>query len=153
MPPSGAAGANSLGSGALIIDPTGKVIAQFPNITGVDQVWYDPTTNKWFLAAGNNPAGDGGPELAIIDAATDMITQIIKTTPGDHSVSVDPLTGEIFVPFAANAANTVCPKGCIAVFSETTSAVPEPSTWAMMLLGFLGLAFAFRTKRRVMGVA
>jgi hypothetical protein len=28
------------------------------------------------------------------------------------------------------------------------SAVPEPSTWAMMLLGFAGLGFAFRQSRR-----
>ena len=28
------------------------------------------------------------------------------------------------------------------VFSTTTSAIPEPSTWAMMLLGFAGLAYA-----------
>jgi hypothetical protein len=146
-------------AGAMIIDPTGvgpaKVIATFPNVNGIDQVWYDPTTNKWFLAAGNNGLLGAGnkPELVIIDAATDMITQIIPTTPGDHSVSVDPLTGEIFLPTAANAANTFCTNGCVAVFAETASAVPEPSTWAMMLLGFLGLAFAFRTKRRVMGVA
>jgi hypothetical protein len=33
------------------------------------------------------------------------------------------------------------------------SAVPEPATWAMMLLGFIGLAFAFRMKRRVVGMA
>jgi hypothetical protein len=29
-----------------------------------------------------------------------------------------------------------------------TAAVPEPSTWAMMLLGFAGLGFAFRQSRR-----
>jgi PEP-CTERM motif len=28
------------------------------------------------------------------------------------------------------------------------SGVPEPSTWAMMLLGFAGLGFAFRQSRR-----
>jgi hypothetical protein len=28
------------------------------------------------------------------------------------------------------------------------SAVPEPSTWAMMLLGFAGLGFAFKQSRR-----
>jgi hypothetical protein len=27
-------------------------------------------------------------------------------------------------------------------------AVPEPSTWAMMLIGFAGLGFAFRKSRR-----
>lgn len=34
-----------------------------------------------------------------------------------------------------------------------TSAVPEPSTWAMLLLGFVGLGFAFRHKRRMAGFA
>jgi hypothetical protein len=29
-----------------------------------------------------------------------------------------------------------------------TAAVPEPSTWAMMLIGFAGLGFAFRQSRR-----
>jgi hypothetical protein len=32
--------------------------------------------------------------------------------------------------------------------SGIASAVPEPSTWAMMLLGFAGLGFAFRHSRR-----
>lgn len=27
--------------------------------------------------------------------------------------------------------------------------VPEPSTWAMLILGFAGLGFAFRRSRRV----
>jgi PEP-CTERM motif/CHRD domain len=33
------------------------------------------------------------------------------------------------------------------------SAVPEPSTWAMMLIGFAGLGFAFRQSRRKMSFA
>jgi hypothetical protein len=33
------------------------------------------------------------------------------------------------------------------------SAVPEPSTWAMMLLGFAGLGFAFRQSRRKVSFA
>jgi hypothetical protein len=37
--------------------------------------------------------------------------------------------------------------------SITASAVPEPSTWAMMLLGFAGLGFAFRQSRRKAAVA
>jgi hypothetical protein len=139
------------GSGSIIFDPTtNTVVKVFPGLNGVDQVWYDPTTNRWFAAAGN---AAGGPILGIIDAATDSIFQILNTTPGDHSVSVDPISKEIFVPFGAIAGNTVCPNGCIAVFADVATAVPEPSTWAMMLLGFLGLAFAFRTKRRVLGVA
>jgi PEP-CTERM motif len=34
-----------------------------------------------------------------------------------------------------------------AVFSLTGSAVPEPSTWAMMLMGFVGLGFAAYSRR------
>ena len=33
------------------------------------------------------------------------------------------------------------------------SAVPEPATWAMMLLGFIGIAFAFRKRRPIVGFA
>lgn len=34
-------------------------------------------------------------------------------------------------------------------FTPVAPGVPEPSTWAMMLLGFVGLAFAFRQSRRM----
>jgi len=43
------------------------------------------------------------------------------------------------------------PTGPASTFIDVTtasSAVPEPSTWAMMLLGFAGLGFAFRQSRR-----
>jgi hypothetical protein len=33
------------------------------------------------------------------------------------------------------------------------AAVPEPGTWAMMLLGFVGLGFAFRQSRRKVSFA
>jgi hypothetical protein len=33
------------------------------------------------------------------------------------------------------------------------AAVPEPATWGMMLLGFIGLGFAFRTHRRKVSFA
>jgi hypothetical protein len=36
---------------------------------------------------------------------------------------------------------------------QSASAVPEPSTWAMMLLGFAGLGFAFRQSRRKVSMA
>jgi hypothetical protein len=36
---------------------------------------------------------------------------------------------------------------------EATGGVPEPSTWAMMLLGFVGLGFAGYRKRRKLGLA
>jgi hypothetical protein len=36
---------------------------------------------------------------------------------------------------------------------DIAAAVPEPATWGMMLLGFVGLAFAFRRRQRILGIA
>jgi hypothetical protein len=138
---------------SIIIDPTGagpaKIITTFQSITGVDQVWFDPTTGRWFLAAGTNPLGRA---IAVVDSLTDTVLQNIPTVGNAHSVSVDPISGKVFVPLPAsnpliNFTNPVCSDGCIAVFEDISTAVPEPSTWAMMLLGFAGLGFAFRRSR------
>jgi hypothetical protein len=40
-----------------------------------------------------------------------------------------------------------------ALFVSPVAAVPEPATWGMMLLGFVGLFFAFRSRRRMVGWA
>jgi hypothetical protein len=51
-------------------------------------------------------------------------------------------SGALFETGSGNTINPLIPP-----------AVPEPSTWAMMLLGFAGLAYAFRNRRRVVGLA
>jgi hypothetical protein len=57
-----------------------------------------------------------------------------------NSLSLTDSTGSIF-SFEHNRIETAA------------SAVPEPGTWAMMLLGFIGLGFAFRTHRRKVSFA
>jgi PEP-CTERM motif len=53
----------------------------------------------------------------------------------------------LVVPFDIAGGRYVSNIADLSVF-DGVSAVPEPSTWAMMLLGFAGLGFAFRQSRR-----
>ena len=39
------------------------------------------------------------------------------------------------------------------IVDAPVAAVPEPSTWAMMAIGFIGLGFSFRQRRRKVGFA
>jgi probable HAF family extracellular repeat protein len=44
--------------------------------------------------------------------------------------------------FADSVANSINDRGQVVGYSNIARTIPEPSTWAMMLLGFAGLAFA-----------
>jgi PEP-CTERM motif len=134
--------------GTVILDPTAAspLVKVIPQVSGADQVWYDPTTGRWFIAARFNP---GGAVLGIVDSNSDLFLQNAVTTANDHSVAVDPISGEVFVPFGADPTNTICPNGCIAVFADNAiAAIPEPSTWAMMILGFAGVGFMAYRRRK-----
>jgi len=149
-----AAGGGSLmvgcgnGSQSIILHPgagPNGSITVIPGVGGEDEVWFDPVTKRYFLSARNNP---GGPVLGIVDALTGALLQKLATTPGDHSVAVDPISGKVFVPFGAVAGNTVCPLGCIGVFAPLVGPVPEPGTYALMLSGLGLLGFAARRSKR-----
>lgn len=108
-------------------------------ISGGDQTAYDPTTNMYFEAARFQT---GGPVLGIVDAQT-LALQTLAIGANDHSVAVDPISGEVFVATAATTAFANCSSGCIGVFALRT--VPEP---AVLPLVALGLAVVAATRRR-----
>ena len=128
-------GASASGSQAVLLDPAGNgglgsIVATFPQISSTDQVWYDPTTDRWFVT-GKDAAGNR--VIAVIDNKTLQVLQMIQLGVSQfsnaHSVAVDPISGEIFVPLAGSTstvANPICPNGCIAVFADNSvAAVPD----------------------------
>lgn len=97
---------------------------------------FDPTRNVFFEAARYQT---GGPVLGVIDGSTQSWVQNLSITSNDHSVAVDPITGEVFVAFGAAASNTYCTQGCIGVFAPV-EAIPEPATASIILMGLVGFA-------------
>ena len=107
----------AVASQSFVVEPAegGRTVATFPQVSGVDQIDYDPVRRRWFLAARLNP---GGPVLGVVDAATNTFLQNVPTAFNAHSVAVDPVSGKVFVPLGADATNKICADGCIGVFAE-----------------------------------
>jgi MYXO-CTERM domain-containing protein len=81
--------------------------------------------------------------ISVIDDTLDSILQNIDLTAlgadsvNAHSVAVDPLNGDIFVPLEGSVGtsdNTLCPLGCVAVF-----AAPEPGSLPVLVVALAGL--------------
>ncbi len=118
---------------SVVLDPTGAgSLTIVDGISGGDQTAYNPTTNTYFEAARFQ---DGGPVLGIIDAAT-FALQTLSIGANDHSVAVDPLSGEVFVATAATTAFANCSNGCIGVFAPRQ--VPEPETCWLIAIALAG---------------
>jgi PEP-CTERM motif-containing protein len=131
------------GSGQAVllhIDPTthiGSIVALYPQISGTDEIWYDPTTHSFYVTGKD---ASGNRVFDVISDITDLITQSVLlpvlALSNPHSIAVDSLTGDVFVPLAGSTAtvpNTTCPLGCVAVYAATP--VPEPGSLPLMLLG------------------
>jgi hypothetical protein len=141
------------GSGQAVllhIDPVthlGSIVATFPQISGTDELWYDPATHSFYLTGKDNVSGNR--VFDVISDITDLITQSVvlpvSALSNPHSIAVDPLTGDVFVPLAGSTAtvpDAACPLGCIAVFG-----VPEPNSLPLMLFGAAAL-LALGAQRR-----
>jgi hypothetical protein len=103
-------------------------------------VGLQPFANFFVLTGGTGPAS--------IAFSLTAITSIVRSNPGflDFTATgtfnvtgFDPTPGIFY--FSAQGNN-------VTSFSASTVAVPEPGTWALMLLGFGGIGMAMRRRRR-----
>jgi DNA-binding beta-propeller fold protein YncE len=117
---------NVLTQSQIIDIKTGRVIKSVTRVGGSDEVWFDPGSKHYYLAARNNTDNTGKilPSLGTIDAETNMFDGNVPTSISAHSVAADRRTRHVYVPIglaskpAADPTNP-CPdvsKGCIAVY-------------------------------------
>lgn len=139
----------------VLLNPTanasaGKIVATFAQLSGSDEIWYDPASHRFF-ATGADASGNRVFDV-INDANNELLQSVllpVAALSNPHSIAVDSLTGNVFVPLAGNTAsvggNNACALGCVAVFAN---AVPEPATVSLMLSGIgMVLALGSRTRR------
>jgi hypothetical protein len=89
---------------------------EITQVGGVDEVWYNPGDNKYYLAARDMlPSA----VMGVIDAKTNQWLYNMPTGSNAHSISVDPSTNHAFVPLqAGTVCSTLASAGCVGVASE-----------------------------------
>jgi hypothetical protein len=144
-------GCGNVGTAAILLNPAGagSIVKTFAGLAGTDELWYDPTTDAFYVTGNNGTNTTRFFDIVTDNGAASAISQIVDlpATTSAHSITVDPLDGDVFVALAGTAgANGVdsCPAsqanpGCIAVFAPA-AAVPEPGSMALMACAFGGLA-------------
>jgi len=131
----------------LIITETGAIVANFPSEGNADEMWFNPTTNHYFLAVSTcKQTVTTTGCLGIIDAGPPPSADMVAgTAPGSHSVAADSFTNQVYVPIRGNngttppstgtAAGAICGKakdvhgnlgsdalGCIAIYTGPSDA-------------------------------
>jgi hypothetical protein len=104
----------------------GGILANITQAGGNDEVWFDPGTQHYYLAArGTITNGKVTPIVGMVDARTFMFDGSADTSTTAHSVAADKPSHHVFVPIgfvpAGSPAGTdptnPCPDhGCIAVY-------------------------------------
>jgi hypothetical protein len=100
----------------IINGTTGAVLTTINNVGFVDETWYNPGDNNYYLGARDMPTG---PVLGVINAGSRLWLQNVPTNGNAHSVAADPINNHIFVPLPSGGANceTIAADGCVGVYA------------------------------------
>lgn len=101
---------------------TGAILANLTQVGGVDYGAYNPVDHHYYLGARDfftSPtATTASPVLGVIDADTNRWIENFPTGTDAHSVTVNPVNNQIFVPI--ENPNPLCGRlpGCVSVFTD-----------------------------------
>jgi hypothetical protein len=139
---------NLVASDTSFVGPV-KSILESGSLTFNDAVGSGASSVSFFADAANGQGAN----------PTNTPGTLLDTVSGTPMTNPDSFSGSKTTPFDAlgpfsmteSASLRLIGGGSITGFnqSETSSAVPEPSTWAMLLIGFIGLAIGAATRKRV----
>jgi hypothetical protein len=85
------------------------------NTGAVDETWYNPGDNKYYLAGRDMSP----PQMGVIDAGTNQFLANFPVNTNAHSIAVDPKTNHVLMPQQAGPiCGTQISNGCIDVIAE-----------------------------------
>lgn len=117
--------------------------AQSLNSFALDVAGYAPTTITFFDAAGS-----------VLSSTNVTLTFGATFNPGRYvRYSVNSISGIRGFSFSGGASGNTSIDNLVAVTADPTPAVPEPATWAMMMVGFGMIVASARYRRRGTKVA
>ncbi|MGA8222496.1 MAG: hypothetical protein WB780_12645, partial [Candidatus Acidiferrales bacterium] len=98
----------------IIDGRNGTILQKLNQVGGVDESWYNPGDNRYYLGARDNlPSA----VLGVIDAGTRHWLQNVTTQGNTHSVAVDSGLNKIFVPLPSGPrCGTIQIDGCVGVY-------------------------------------